>query len=225
MWIKAGGKRISMRKNQKSKIKNQNPKTNCHLPKAGFSLMELMVVVAIMAILIIASMPVFRDFARSRNIKEAANSVVLALRTARGYAITKRTECEVRILTRALYIYALDKESGNWYLVEKGKDIPEHTIIYNIGDTKTEESTCVLPFTFEPLGSLKTNYGSIHIFKDEDLDKTLDEFANYPEAGSIPPNPTDEQRRWCYTITVTNITGKITVYDYGKNNPWPNVEM
>ena len=75
-----------MKKNQKSNIKYQKF-TNNRLNKMGlapleitrpwasvkslmgFSFMELMVVVAIMGILIIASMPVFRNFTRGRNIK------------------------------------------------------------------------------------------------------------------------------------------------------------
>lgn len=56
----------------------------------GFSFMELMVVVAIIAMLIIASMPVFRNFTRGRNIKEGANMVMSALRKSREAAITYR---------------------------------------------------------------------------------------------------------------------------------------
>ena len=52
--------------------------------------MELMVVVAIIAILIIASMPLFRTFTRGSNIKDGAIMVMSALKKTREAAITYR---------------------------------------------------------------------------------------------------------------------------------------
>ena len=92
----------------------------------GFTLMELMVVVAIMGILIIASMPVFREFARGRNLKEGANMVASALRKSREAAITYRKNYRTVLDTvnQAVGIYL--NESGQAdTIVEKWERLPE----------------------------------------------------------------------------------------------------
>ncbi|MBU1048349.1 MAG: prepilin-type N-terminal cleavage/methylation domain-containing protein [Candidatus Omnitrophica bacterium] len=61
----------------------------------GFSFIELMTVVAIMAVLVAASMPMFRNYTRGKNLKEGTNMVVSALRRTRNSAITDRKNYRV----------------------------------------------------------------------------------------------------------------------------------
>lgn len=57
----------------------------------GFSLMEIMLVFAIMAILSSMSMPAMRGFAASRRLHTSARAIVDTLSFARDMAITERT--------------------------------------------------------------------------------------------------------------------------------------
>lgn len=94
---------------------------------SGFSFIELMTVVAIMAILIIASMPAFRNYARSKNLKEGTNMIVSALRKTRDAAITyrKRYRTVFDTVNDAVSIY-IDGDDVN--PVEKWVKLPEFVI-------------------------------------------------------------------------------------------------
>ena len=98
-----------MKKNRRF-FNYQLPITNYQLTKTGFSFMELMVVVAIIGILILSSMPVFRQFTRSRNLKEGANMVASALRKTRGSAITYRKNYRM-VLDTANHAIGIDVDT------------------------------------------------------------------------------------------------------------------
>ncbi len=57
----------------------------------GFSLMEIMIVLSIIAILSTVSMPAMRGFAASRRLKSSAQSIADTFSYARDMAITERT--------------------------------------------------------------------------------------------------------------------------------------
>ena len=59
--------------------------------KTGVTLLELMVVMSIMVIVTAASLPSFLKFTQTARLRAAARDITTALRTARRYAITKRT--------------------------------------------------------------------------------------------------------------------------------------
>ena len=60
--------------------------------KKGFTLIELVIVVAIMALLIFASLPSFQEFIATSRLRQGCYDVISALRTARASAISERTE-------------------------------------------------------------------------------------------------------------------------------------
>ena len=88
-------------------------KTKNHLDplktNGGFSLIELLIVISVMAILLAMATPSFIDWRRNLQYKEAAEGIVSALRTARNNAITlnrqNRVECN---------------PSGNRYRITEG---------------------------------------------------------------------------------------------------------
>ena len=63
--------------------------------KNGFSLLELLVVMAIIVIVTAASLPSFLKFTKTARLRAAARDITSALRTARRYAITKRKDYPV----------------------------------------------------------------------------------------------------------------------------------
>ena len=90
----------------------------------GFSFIELMTVVAIIAILIIASMPAFRNYARSKNLKEGTNMIISALRKTRDAAITyrKRYRTVFDTVNDAVAIYV---DGDDFNPVENWAKLPE----------------------------------------------------------------------------------------------------
>lgn len=85
----------------------------------GFSFMELMVVIAIVALLVAASMPAFRNYTRGKNLKEGTNIVISALRKTRNAAITerKRYRTVFDTVNNAVAIYLSgddDNPAENW---------------------------------------------------------------------------------------------------------------
>lgn len=69
------------------KLRNQIPSSS----EDGFSLMEIMLVFAIIAILSSISMPAMRGFAASRRLTTSAHAIADTLAFARDMAITERT--------------------------------------------------------------------------------------------------------------------------------------
>jgi prepilin-type N-terminal cleavage/methylation domain-containing protein len=88
----------------------------------GFSFVELMVVVAIMSILIIASLPVFRNFAKGRSIDDAALTVVSSLKKTREASITYRKNYRTVLDTVKQAVAIYDNEDK---LAEKWQGLPE----------------------------------------------------------------------------------------------------
>lgn len=69
---------------------------------AGFSLVELMVAVAIVAIILGAGLPSVRDWIENRQVNVLAEALSSALRTAQSEAIQRNTLVELTVVTSAV---------------------------------------------------------------------------------------------------------------------------
>jgi len=109
--------------------------------RRGFTLIEIMVVVAILSILVIASLPTFRNFFITSRLRQGCYDVMSALRSAREAAITKPTPpdeefynmavfyTDYQALWSAVEVYNIAEGSiGGW------KRLPPRIIIENLED-------------------------------------------------------------------------------------------
>ena len=118
--------------------------------KTGFTLLELLVVMTIIAIVTAASLPSFLKFTKTSRLRAAARNLTTALRTARRYAITKRT-------SYATAIYMNDcsniKNAFTFYDSSGGRELKyaPANITFTAADTFKK-------LTFKPRGTVDDAY-------------------------------------------------------------------
>lgn len=151
--------------------------------KHAFTLIEIVVVLAIVSIVLGMSFPFFARFAKGSKLKNAATNISTVLRTARSYAITKRKNYLVIINDKAtpdLY-YAVKIYQNDDGTVDRWHKLPQGIII----ESTTFNSTEIVPFPhdsdaedtktvvkFKPTGGT-TASGSIYIKDNEDNYKRI----------------------------------------------------
>ncbi|HEX7037014.1 MAG TPA: GspH/FimT family pseudopilin [Pseudomonadales bacterium] len=121
-----------------------------HEPKTrGFTIVELMVTLAVAAILMGFAVPAFNDFVRQRTMTSAANDLVLAVTFARSEAIRRGGLVSVQA-----YDDENDNEWGLGYCVVVGdedcEDADEEDVLRRfapIGDGFTFDATAGRPTT------------------------------------------------------------------------------
>jgi type IV fimbrial biogenesis protein FimT len=77
---------------------------------AGFTLIELMIVIAIVAIIAALAVPSYRDMAERNRLKEAAESLASDMRFARTEAIKKSKDLRLTLVA-ATWCYGIDDDN------------------------------------------------------------------------------------------------------------------
>lgn len=156
----------------------------CPQHSPGFTMTELLIVLAIMAILSLGAIPAFIDFMGHSKLKGAAIEVTSLLRSARQYAITNRKNYEARFLltSEAMYLYQ-DSEG----VVENIRYLSSIIDIYDISDSTTSPYT----ISFYPRGTADQSC-KVHLIK-KGTDPLVD--SNY------------------YTVNLLSSTGRTRIYN------------
>ncbi|MCK4904814.1 prepilin-type N-terminal cleavage/methylation domain-containing protein [bacterium] len=150
------------------------------LRKGGFSFIELMTVVAIMAVLVAVSMPMFRNYTRGRNLKEGTNMIISALRRTRNTTITerKRYRTVFDALNHAVAIY---KEDDIVNPAENWKALPEFVEFDTnlFADEKNYTTTPDIYYLeFESAGGLSSEHDVTPPYKDIGIVETSTQDTN-----------------------------------------------
>ena len=133
----------------------------------GFTFVELMVVIVIIAILIIASMPMFRNFTRNRNLKEGANVIASALMRTRSAAITERERYKAVLdtLNHAVAIYKnndVDNPAEYWKKLPEFVEFvdPATSSYWGVTNSYSAPSDYIYYLEFKPNGGLGGGVGA-----------------------------------------------------------------
>ncbi len=98
----------------------------------AFTLIELVIVIAIISLLVFASLPTFRDFITTSRLRQGAYDIISALRTARSSSVTERLKFATLFynyqnLWSAVQVYCVeDTERGS---VAPWKRLPEDIVV------------------------------------------------------------------------------------------------
>jgi type II secretion system protein H len=98
-------------------------KSSCRKDQAGFSVIELMVVVVIMTAVLAASIPALRQHTDTVNLMRAANDIAGTLKLARHRAVATNRDVIVIFDTSLSTFYAFEDADGSGS--------------YNVGETRT----------------------------------------------------------------------------------------
>jgi prepilin-type N-terminal cleavage/methylation domain-containing protein len=124
-----------------------------HARGAGFSLLEMLVVVAVIAILISASVGIFNSQATRPSLTRVGNELVGALTFAQQQAITRNTASAFLVVTkptdedsRRLYTtLRLDPDSQTWTPVIEWKTLPSDVFFDSTNSTFFTNAPSVTP--------------------------------------------------------------------------------
>ena len=118
--------------------------------KTGVTLLELLVVMTIISIITAASLPSFLKFTKTARLRACARDITTALRSARRYAITKRTAYAVTIY---LNDYAITSMRNAISFYETANNVETKRSAANIYYTDDDVAKKSLTFSFSPRGT------------------------------------------------------------------------
>ncbi len=128
------------------------------MKNAGFTLIELIIVISMIGILTLIALPSFKQWQANAEYRKAAREVASALRLAKGRSITKNREYEVSI-NLATDVYLI-REGGratgstSWTVISSGLDVPESVDLR--GGDCTENTSTDFALQFNPNGTTET---------------------------------------------------------------------
>lgn len=82
--------------------------------QAGVTLIELMVAMAVLAVMITLSIPAVSDWADNNRLKATADAVYNGLQLAKMEAVRQNTQARFALLDTATYTTAAGGQSGDW---------------------------------------------------------------------------------------------------------------
>ncbi len=194
--------KVAKAQSNKGEIKNSVPMCLCAYvhDKKGFSFIELMTVVAIMALLVAASMPMFRNYTRGKNLKEGTNMVISALRRTRNTTITERKKYRTVFDTvnNAVAIYLSGDDNNP---AENWRSLPEFI------EFDTSINVPVTWYTGNNLGPYYFKYTGEEIYWIEFKTSGSSNSGIYNQKVLLLETSTDDTK----LITVGALTGRINV--------------
>ena len=139
--------------------------------EAGFSLVELMVVVVIMTIILAASIPAFRTHGADVNLTKGAREIEGTLKLARAKAVSSNRPVVVEFDTNngTYFLFEDDDGDGNHDSGETQSgvyEVPNHVTLNNVSFAHSK-------VTFRPSGAASET-GSVELVNTRNLAQRID---------------------------------------------------
>ena len=135
--------------------------------RKAFTVMEMLVVLAVVVLLIGVSIPFFAGFTKGTKLKTAAKDVSAVLNTARSLAITRRKNYSVSFETSSYpHSYYISDESGQLY--GKRYSLPSSIRFYRPSDPESPSTFASDKTTFSSTGGLTGSAGSVWLADKRD---------------------------------------------------------
>jgi len=127
--------------------------------KSAFTLIEMLVVLAIMAIILSITLPAFGPILRTIKLKSSAENLASTLEAARQYAITSAQNCYTAFLTAGTMQYrSYRMYDAGWNSIDKWEFLPNGIVFDNNSKFFTQASTYSVTFPDTSGSSLTVQY-------------------------------------------------------------------
>ncbi len=194
----------------------------------GFSLLEMMVAVAIMVLMTALAVPSLMKFSEGMTLRSTTTKLSTMMRLAQRYAISYNSIYRVDIAPQENWAAIYSNESGG-DLVGDVFIPPKMVDIATTSITGTSSADLVKKgsILFYPKGTANpTCY--IHVVKTNSFftnttdggGASVTDPVTYYQTGYNYSSVSDDQKEQCYTLEVRSTTGRVKLYKEGKGTPW-----